>query len=197
MSEYSLTVYPTLEEKPHVTEDEARAIWSSGKQPHIRMLFKLLWFTGLRIGEALQLTPKDIERRDFDFTLLVHTEKLPKDKKYHKVNAPTIDRLPLPRQFGLELMEYCLNENLRSGDLLFPRHRSTYFRQTRICARNAGIERWRELHPHMFRHGFVYDRAKAGVHPYILTKLARHRNLRTTMEYFHPDEGDLRMAMEK
>lgn len=194
MSQFSLVPYPSLKPLPHVSEVEARAIWLEAVKPHIRYCIKTLWFTGLRISEALHLTVKDIQREGVFFSLAVQTEKLGRKKDGQ---APEIDRLPLPREFGLELWEYVVNEGLHGKDHLFPANRSTYWRQIQQCAKKAGLPNWQKIHPHSFRHGFVYAKASQGVHPYILSKLARHRDLRTTLGYYQPSQDDLRQAMEK
>jgi len=194
VSQFSLVPYPSLQPKPHVSEIEARAIWLEAVKPHVRYCIKTLWFTGLRIGEALLLTVRDIQREGICFTLSVQTEKL---KQRRPTDVPEVDKLPLPREFGLELWEYVVNAGLHGKDRLFPANRSTYWRQIQACAKAAGLPNWKEIHPHSFRHGFVYAKASQGVHPYILSKLARHRDLRTTLGYYQPSQDDLRQAMEK
>ena len=182
-------IIPPLEDHPHVTEDEAKLIWLQAKKPAIRMLIMTLWFTGLRISEALSLTKSSVRRSGSDYSLAVMTEKVGKTKE----SKPDI--IPIPRGFALDLQDY-MNEHIEGGKL-FPLHRATAWRQIQRCAKDAGMVNWREVHPHSFRHGFVYDKAKKGVHPYTLSKLARHRDLRTTLGYFQPNEADLREAIEK
>lgn len=188
-SPYSVIPLPSLEEKPHVTADEARAIWLEANKTHVRMLIMTLWFTGLRISEALSLKSSSVMREGWDFTLNVFRQKKPK-----KSAKP--ERLPIPREYGLELLDYIKSRGLKGVDRLFPASRSTYWRQIQRCAQKAGLAQWKEIHPHSFRHGFVYDKAKKGVHPYILSKLSGHSQLRTTLSYYQPSEDDLRKAME-
>lgn len=183
-----------LREKPHVTEHEAKAIWNEAKKMPTRMLIKTLWYTGLRITEALNLKASDIIRDGLDYTLMVHREKQNRKKKALQAK---VDRLPIPRAFGMDLVDYAMSHDIRGSDKLFPLHRSTYWRQIRDCAKRAGIANWDLVHPHSFRHGFVYAMAKKGVHPYVLSKLAGHSHLKTTMEYYQPTEGDLRQAIEQ
>lgn len=185
-------IIPPLRRKAHVTEDEARLIWTTAKKPHVYMLIKLLWHTGLRISEALKLTPNSLIVFAGDYTLLIETEKRRKTKKHQPVAK---DKLPIPADFGEELRRY--SQQYKDNDRLFPAHRSTYFRQIQKCAKDAGIDNWQLIHPHSFRHGFVYHKASQGVHPYILSKLARHDDIRTTLGYYEPSENDLRQAMNK
>ena len=194
-----LQIYdPNLKVKPHVTEQEAKAIWNEAAKPHVRMLIKTLWYTGLRITEALTIKACDIVREGLDFSVLVYREKQFKNskKKPRKAPEPEQDKVPIPRDFGLDLYDYAIREGIKGQQRLFPANRSTYWRQVRECAKRAGIPNWHKVHPHSFRHGFVYDKAMKGVHPYVLSKLAGHSQLKTTMEYYQPTEADLRKAVE-
>ena len=188
---FSLINVPSLKDKPAVTEEEAKMIWNAAMKPMIAMLIKVLWYTGLRISEALALTTVSLQREGMDYKLLVWTEKVGKVKGQSKPDA-----LPVPHMLGLDLTDY-IRQHCSPGSLLFPIHRSNAWRQIQKCAKLAGLPNWREIHPHSFRHGFIYDKASKGVHPYVLTKLARHRDLKTTLGYFRPTDADLRQAMER
>jgi len=193
--------YPTLKEKPHVTEREAKAIWLEAKEPHVRMLIKVLWFTGLRISEAISLERKDLKKEGGAYSLMVARKKQEqrgkgknqKQKSRGKSQPPKQDTLPIPKELGVELDDYIKSHNIRGR--LFPAHRSTYWRQLQKCASRAGIQS--PVFPHAFRHGFVYHKASQSVHPYVLSRLAGHKHLKTTMEYYQPTEDDLREAMER
>jgi integrase len=188
---FALVNIPSLKDKSSVTEEEAKMIWNAANKPMTAMLIKLLWHTGLRISEALALTTASLQRDGLDFKLLVMTEKVGKIK-----GESNPDILPIPHIFGLDLTDY-IRQYCTPGSLLFPISRSTAWRQIQKCGERAGLTNWREIHPHSFRHGFIYARASKGVHPYVLSKLARHRDLKTTLGYYRPTEADLRSAMEK
>jgi len=179
-----------LNQKPSVTEEEARLIWLSAKKISVSILIKLLWFTGLRITEALNLKASDVIRDGFNFSIQVMTEKV------GKLETSKPDILPLPRNMGLELYDYIKTSGIKPSEKLFDMHRSTAWRQIQRCAKDAGLSHWKEIHPHSFRHGFIYDKASKGVQPYLLSKLARHRELNTTLGYYQPTENDMRQAME-
>lgn len=191
MTSYLPMNVPNLAQKDSVTEDEARLIWLQAKKQSTSMLIKLLWYTGLRITEALYLKASSVVRTGYDFSIEVMTEKVGKSE----FSKP--DTLPLPRSFGLELYDYTKTNGIKPNERLFKIHRSTAYRQIQICAKDAGLPHWKDIHPHSFRHGFIYHKASKGVHPYVLSKLARHRGLNTTLGYYQPTEDDLRQAMEQ
>lgn len=172
----------------HVGELEAKAMWSVARVPRIRLLIKLLWFTGLRISEALSLSVKDMHQGGYDFSLTVVREKRRNKKP---------DVLPIPRELGYDLVEYINSQDLKPSNRFFPISRTTAWRQVQSCAKLAGLENWKDIHPHSFRHGFVYDKVKKGINPYVLSKLAGHVNINSTLYYYHPTMDDLREAMEK
>ena len=188
----------SLREKSHVTEEEAKSIWLEAEKSHVRMLIQTLWYTGLRISEALKIRSCDVQRNGYEYSILVTRGKQQKrTKKKRELAVVKSELLPVARVFGLDLYDYIKSNSIKGEQRLFPAHRSTYWRQIRECARRANIPTWRDVHPHSFRHGFVYDKAKRGVHPYTLSRIAGHTQLGTTMEYYQPTQEDLRNAMEK
>jgi integrase len=187
-----MTYLPVVRSDPskvysHVIEDQAQLIWAEAKSPRVRCFIKSLWFTGLRISEVLRLHSKDLIRRGLDYSLnITRSKKL-------KANPEV---LPIPRELGQALDDYIQSADLKPSAPLFPGHENSYRYQIRECARRAGIENWQTIHPHSFRHGFVYDKAQKGIHPYVLSKLTGHSSLSITLQYYQPTEADLRAAIE-
>jgi len=174
--------------KPHVTEAEAEMIWSAAKTARTRLFIKALWYTGLRISEVLKLRARDLVFVGMDYNLSVTRAKKKKAKN---------EELPLPKNFGSELYNYIRDNKLDPANKLFPGHENAYRYQVRECAKRARLNNWQTIHPHMFRHGFVYHKAQQGIHPYVVSKLCGHSSLGITMAYYQPSQSDLREAMEK
>lgn len=138
------------------------------------------------------LTSADITRNGMDFSISVMTEKVGKVKGEDKP-----DILPIPRELALDLSDYIKNNGIKPHDLIFPFTRQTAFRQVQSSARSAGLINWKQIHPHSFRHGFIYDKVGKNINPMVVAKLARHTRIQTTMGYYTPTEADLRRAIEK
>lgn len=172
---------------PHVTEDEAKAIWLEAKSKRIRLFIKVLWFTGLRLCEVLTLKASSLKLDGLDYSLRVIRAKKRKPKP---------EELPIPKDLGLDIRDYIDSADLRPSDKLFAGHENAYRYQVRECARRAGLENWKDTHPHCFRHGFIYHKARQGLHPYVVSRLAGHGSLQVTLGYYHPTQDDLRKAME-
>lgn len=178
----------TDKEYDHVTEEEARKVWYNAKLPEVRLFIKVLWYTGLRINEVLAIKFKDLSPVSNGFDLSIVREK----KRTQKT-----DILPIPLELGTELRDYAKIKGLKQSDQFFPGHENSYRYQVKQCAKRAGMQNWEKIHPHLFRHGFVYQKVKDHVHPMVLSKLIGHSSLNTTMTYFQPTREDLRAAIDK
>jgi integrase len=179
---------PPPKEYPHVSEAEAKAIWTACLKPEYRLFTKVLWFTGLRINEVLAIQCKNVMNGPDGYCLVV--TRLKKGENTHP------ERLPISRELGEALRDFAIASKLQQSNRVFTGHENTYRYELRQAAKRAGLENWRNIHPHLFRHGFVYHKVSQGVHPLVLTRLVGHSNLGTTQIYYQPQEQDLRKAME-
>jgi integrase len=186
---YALTTSGSVKTFAHVTEDEARRIWTNAKSLEIETYVKALWHTGLRQNEVLGLKVADLKQDGLDFAIMVT-----RSKRRSKVD---VERLPIARELGEALTTYAKAVKLKPTNLFFSKHENDYRYQLRQSAKRAGLESWQKVHPHMFRHGFCYFHVSRGVHPYILSRLMGHGSLAITLQYFSPSEHDLRRAIER
>jgi integrase/recombinase XerC len=186
----ALTIWkPKPKVYEHVSQSEALSIidkCSGG--PKYRNCFKALWYTGLRINEVLAIRVKDVID-SMDGPILIIT----REKKGDNTHT---ERLPIPAELGRTLKDYYQAARLQPNDKLFPGHDNSYRYQLRQAAKDAGIDYWQHIHPHMFRHGFIYYQVSKGTHPLVLTQLVGHSSLAVTQGYYQPQESDLRKAME-
>lgn len=175
-----------IKEFPHVTKEQAQLIWGAAKTIMVKCLVKTLWYTGLRISEVLKLTAKDLRHDGNDYSLVITRSKRRKP-------APEI--FPIPYELGESLDTYITADKLRPTTRLFPDHENTYRYQLRQCAKRAGLENWQKIHPHLFRHGFIYEKVKQNLHPFLVSKLVGHSSLAVTLSYYQPTVEDMRAAM--
>ena len=185
----ALTVWrPQSKVFSHFSDMEAAAIIDKADGPKYRYFFMTLLGSGLRIGEVLNIRVKELVDGLDGFTLIVVREK-------KGLNAHS-ERLPIARELGRVLRDYCDAAKLQPNDLIFSGHSNSYRYALRMAAKAAGIQDWQHAHPHMFRHSFIYSKVSQGVHPLILVKLIGHSSLAVTQQYYVPQESDLRKAME-
>jgi len=126
-----------------------------------KMLFKTLWFSGIRISEAL-----NIKKKDIDFVNYVFVVRWLKSRKYHQRVVPLH---PVLR----DVLEIFV-ANLKADDLLFPFSRQ---RAWQLC------KKYFNGHPHQFRHSFAVNWLRCGGELIVLHKMLGHSKIQTTMEY--------------
>ena len=126
---------------PYLTREEVKRLVDaiSGRQKaRDGLLILLLYQTGLRISEALSLTPRVIGTQDGKAVLFV----VGKGRKPRMVACPT----------GLahRLKSYAYNHGLRAEGRFFAINRKRAWQIVRKAAEEAGIEK--RVYPHLLRH---------------------------------------------
>ena len=166
------------------TEDEVRALIAAcstrGVTGHRnRALLAVLWRTGVRISEALELRPHDV-----DFKNGTVRVRLGKGLKPRTTVLSDLDALPLVERW-LEEREKL--EAVEQGAPLFCTLKGTptdpsYARHLLPrLAKRAGLER--RVHPHGLRHTHAADLALAGVPVLAIQQQLGHSSLTTTESY--------------
>lgn len=167
----SLQALITKDLPKYLAADEVRRVIEQAKTPRDRLLMELLWQTGLRISEALKLTPGSI---DFNGAVL---------------KAPTLKRRkpmvrPIPLKPGLlgELARHVASRKIGEHERLFAIGRTRSFQIIRGACLAAGIERSRS-HPHSLRHSFAIACVLQGVPIPVLNQWLGHAGLESTLIY--------------
>lgn len=164
-----------------LTKTEVRRILSHITVYDYRICLELIYACGLRIGEAIKISPSDI---DGD-RLLLHI----KNGKGNKDRA-----IPLPISVYNKLKVYWKTH--RNRKILFPGLRksdrlttnNTITRRVLQVAfkkamHEAGIVK--EATPHTLRHSYATHLLEAGVNIRVIQKFLGHRSLRATIVYIH------------
>ena len=170
---------------PHVTREEFLLILAASADLETRLLLEVLWTTGCRISEALSLSRASILRQGTQYSL--NMTRLKRRK-------PLRETLPIPIEIGIKLDDYARLRGIEGEVPLFTKSRVTVWRAVKQLGREA---LHREIHPHMLRHGRIYDLARRGEHPFLIARAVGHVNIQTTLGYFHPGEEDIRNALSQ
>lgn len=126
-----------------------------------KMLFMMLWLTGVRISECLS-----IRKQDLDFkNNMIHIPWL-KNRKYKDRRIPMHPLLKMP----LALFTAKIN----GPNKIFRFNRNTAY--IAVNKRFGGS-------PHQFRHSFAVNWLNCKGDLVILHKILGHRQIQTTMEY--------------
>jgi site-specific recombinase XerD len=156
-----------------LSREEVKALLESAGRLRDRALLSTLYGSGLRVSEATQLKPRDIDARRN--VLWVRQGKGRKDRQ-------TL----LPAKL-LELLRLYWRAE-RPGDWLFPGADGTrpigpktVYLACRAAAQTAGLRK--PIHPHSLRHAFATHLLEGGVNLRTIQLLLGHANLETTARY--------------
>lgn len=180
-----------------LTDDEVVKILTLAYQDNPRnfLLLLLLFRTGRRISEVLELRVKDI---DFDAGLILWHIKKKRDKNYQKYKHIMLDVLD-------NLKQYVDDRRLKAEDYLFYTARSGCGKpMTRVNAwyflRKYGKQIGRSLHPHQFRHTFAIKVVKNMTNPgglKLLKDMLEHSDLKITEHYLQFNPAEEKELLEK
>jgi integrase len=131
-----------------------------------RLILELMARGGMRVGEVLKLTPRDVN----DQKLVIQGPKSGKDAEVVFIPRKVVDRL----------RAYLKDRAIEQGHRIFP----ITYAAARIIVKNAGKIAGIELRPHdLRRHAATYA-SRSGVPIEIVSKvILRHSNLSTTQRY--------------
>jgi integrase len=145
-----------------------------------KALIVVLWRTGLRCAEALELRPADVDLRagairvrhgkgDRSRTVGIDPEAVAVVEAWMRLRA----QLPYPRQ-----NLFCTISEPKPGRPLDDSYVRTMLRRLR---RRAGVTR--RVHPHAFRHTYTVECSREGIAPELLRRQLGHASLHTTTVY--------------
>lgn len=152
------------------------------RSPVIAMLLRTIYATGLRLGEALALTPAHIDSRQLVLRVVGKGQK-------ERV-------IPLSALLLQELRRYW--QQVRPGRWLFPGKRkeralcaSSVQRACQKICREQGLPR---LTPHTLRHCYATHLLEAGTDTRTIQALLGHQRVGTTAVYTHVTMAGLRQV---
>jgi integrase len=170
---------------------ERKSLYNSCDSLRDKVLIRLLWKTGRRVGEILMLKVGDINFEDRHILWTIE-----KKKKLTKRIKP-ID------EFTLKLLKFYIGQNdLKPFDLVIPISRQRVFQIVRRLGSKSDVNYVgnKRIHPHHFRHTFAIDMVKRSSSAADIRKvqqLLEHSNLNTTESYLQFGSEDLREMIEQ
>lgn len=197
-----------------VRPEEAEAVLRACRCWRDRLLIVLLWFGGLRIGEALGL-----RRSDLHFTASAqalgcpvrgpHLHVVDREGNPNRAHAKSGDHHVPVRTEILACYDHYLVErgacadgrdcdfvfvNLFHAPLGQPMSDRTVRQWLAVTSARAGLAR--ALTPHMFRHATAGELLARGVGLDVVKELLGHSSIRSTEAYLHPDVDAVRSAVD-
>ncbi len=163
-----------------LTKEEVREMINSLDNIKHKLILKVLYGCGLRVGEVVNLKKEDLNFEEN----LIHI-KLGKGKRDRFVK--------IPESAKEELKNYCKLDN--SG-ILFPSNRGGKLTTATIqaivenSAKRAGVQK--EVYPHLLRHSFATHLLESGVDLRIIQKLLGHADIKTTQIYTQISQASIK-----
>lgn len=151
-----------------------------------RALIVLLWRTGLRIGEALALAPKDVDTHLGTVTVLCGKGRRRRTVGIDPQACAVIERwmerrraLGVPRFYDGEPSPlFCVIAKPSRGKALWA---SCVRDKLKELARRAGVEK--RVHPHGLRHTCAFELTMEGTPITVIRRQLGHSSLATTERY--------------
>ena len=164
--------------KEIITVDQLYQLIENDQRPMYKLLYKLLFLSGIRIGEASALTYDDIYDTYIDINkTLNNIRQVTKPK-----NKSSIRKVYLPKDFLQELKAFSGN----SDKYLFATKEGTMIHGTQLCnqmrkkAARIGIK----LTPHTFRHSCASYLISQGLPIPVVSKHLGHSSPAVTMSVY-------------
>ena len=140
-----------------------------------KILFQFLWYSGVRISEAVGLLKGKIDFQNYTITL-----RWLKNRKYNERVIPVHPNL----RDLLQLYTATMN----TSQLVFPITRQRAWQLTR---------KYFNGHPHQLRHSYAVNWLRCGGDIVTLHRILGHSKIQTTMEYLKIVPNDLGKEMLK
>lgn len=174
MSDGSAEIFDLFDiygQRKYLDMREARAFMAAARAAEMpaRLFCEVLFYTGCRISEALELTPRrlDAEGRRIIFRTL-------------KRRKLTYRAVPVPTRLMRDLQS--LARRLEPGDALFPFCRQTGWRIVKAVMDQAGVD-GPQATPRGLRHQFGIHAIEVNVPEALLQRWMGHARARTTRIY--------------
>lgn len=168
----------------YLTEEDIRQLTQACKRERDRLLIMLLYQTGVRISEALALTPGSI--RNFDGRSAM--EIVGKGRKLRMV--------ALPENLKDKLESYAYRAQISPSERFFKINRSRAWQVLNEARKAAGMEK--RVFPHLLRHSDAIIRLRKTGNPKALQYHLGHNTPAMTLRYLSTltQEDALRVQQE-
>jgi len=188
--------------KQYITKDQALAAIAATKNQRDELLLSLLWYTGARVTELLQIPVSRINFEESCVTI----------KSLKKRGEDHYRSIPVPDSIMQKIFSFIKDGGTLKGPYLFtydgkqPLSRQSAWAIVRDACVDAGVTRFGDKkiskrgfgpHPHVFRHGFAMNWIKSGGRAEQLQQILGHANYETTRSYQRFTPKDLQEEYKK
>lgn len=177
--------------RKYLTEQEIKALLKAPKYFRDHLLLRLIYQTGMRVGEVAKLKIKDLEFNDGH--IIVNVDRAKHHKEGRKV---VVYNDVLMRMLQHHVDGKCRNEPLFKSNKGNPLSRRQMEEVYWKCARRIGLDKDKQ-HIHCLRHTYAVMSLKYGLSlPYLQQQLG-HSDMKSTAEYLKLVVEDRVQALKK
>lgn len=162
-----------------LTQEEIKALINSASSQKTKLIIKMLYASGLRVSELVNLKPSDMNFAES--TGWVRKGKGKKDRLFK-----------ITESLSKQLQKW-LSKN-PNNKFIFSEEQPMTARNVHLlikrAAKKAGITK--NVHPHTLRHSFATHLLENGENLLVIQQLLGHKNLETTKVYIHISQDQLK-----
>ena len=166
------------------TKDEFQTFIESMKdRPASYTVFMTMYYTGIREGELLALTPSDIDFEKKTLTVNKSYQRLGREDIITTPKTPkSIRTIPIPDGLCTCLQEYMSHcYGLQKDDRLFPYTKSFLYHEMEYGCKASGVKR---IRVHDIRHSHASLLVEMGFSPLLIAERLGHEKVQTTMDTY-------------
>ena len=166
------------------TKDEFQTFIESMKdRPASYTVFMTMYYTGIREGELLALTPSDIDFEKKTLTVNKSYQRLGREDIITTPKTPkSIRTIPIPDGLCTCLQEYMSHcYGLQNDDRLFPYTKSFLYHEMEYGCKASGVKR---IRVHDIRHSHASLLVEMGFSPLLIAERLGHEKVQTTMDTY-------------
>lgn len=169
-----------------ISREELTDLFNACSNPKHRIMFRLIYSSGLRRGELIRLTPEDIDTKDGKCRIRILNGKGRKDR-YTVLSGKVLTEL---REYYMTChpRKYLFNGRFKGE----PMSAEGLRHALNAAVKKSGIRK--EVTMHVLRHCFATHSIEHGMNIKTLQYLMGHSSVQTTMIYLHISEVPLEHA---
>lgn len=175
-----------------ISETELKTILENTQESYLKDLFNTAFYTGMRLGELLNMKWSWIDLTQNQITVKCTEEFTTKSKKERIIpfnsNLKTIFINRFPKVVSIKNADYVFS---KCSGIKF--NENFISKQFKASVRAAELNE--KIHFHTLRHSFASVLVQKGVSLYIIKELLGHENLATTQIYSHLQKQNLMDAV--
>ena len=169
----------------YITSDEAHQLIGAATSDRDRLFLRVLWETGLRVSEAINVKLVDVGREGI-----------------RVLGKGNVERVVFVQDsLVAAILFYAQEQAIERDAYLFLSRKGGHITKQRAdqiikeTARSAGLHR--SVHAHLFRHGYAINFLNCGGRLDALQEQLGHRDINTTRIYLRLSGGDVMREVAK